>query len=105
MSAEKADAYGIEALPNLSHQEDATDAKLDAFSRGQVATGYETITILQTIKKFKMCFAVCFAATFAGATDGYQSASLPLAAYTMLNTDIRSLQSVSTETSSPIPVS
>ena len=71
MSDEKTDAYGIEALPNDGVNEDATDAKVDALNRGQVATGYETMTTLQTIKKFKMCFAVCFAATFAGATDGY----------------------------------
>ncbi|WVR08375.1 hypothetical protein IAU60_005430 [Kwoniella sp. DSM 27419] len=49
-----------------------TDAKEDAYNHGQMATGYETLTIPQTVNKFKWAFAYCFLATFAGATDGYQ---------------------------------
>lgn len=45
----------------------------DAYSKGQIATGYETISIPQTIMQFKMACFVCFLATFAAATDGYQS--------------------------------
>ncbi|WWD00964.1 hypothetical protein V866_007902 [Kwoniella sp. B9012] len=48
------------------------DPRDDAYSKGQLATGYETLTIPQTIRKFKWAFAICFMATFAGATDGYQ---------------------------------
>jgi hypothetical protein len=47
----------------------------DAYNKGQIATGYETISIPQTIMKFKMACLVCFLATFAAATDGYQSES------------------------------
>jgi hypothetical protein len=50
------------------------DAVDDAYAHGQVETGYEGLSILATIKHFKMAFVVCFAATFAAATDGYQSA-------------------------------
>jgi len=49
------------------------DEVADAWEKGQVATGYETISIPQTIVKFKMACLVCFLATFAAATDGYQS--------------------------------
>lgn len=45
----------------------------DAYNKGQIATGYESISIPQTIMKFKMACFVCFLATFAAATDGYQS--------------------------------
>ncbi|ORX34051.1 sugar transporter [Kockovaella imperatae] len=59
-------------VPEADATIDSGGAKQDAFSRGQVATGFERLTVFQTVAKFKMCFAVCFAATFAGATDGYQ---------------------------------
>ena len=49
------------------------DAVDNAYAHGQVETGYEGLSIIGTIKHFKMAFVVCFAATFAAATDGYQS--------------------------------
>ncbi|WWC91437.1 uncharacterized protein L201_006383 [Kwoniella dendrophila CBS 6074] len=67
-----------EEKPDIIHNEahvaelGTSDAKDDAYSKGQLATGYETLTIPQTIQKFKWAFAICFMATFAGATDGYQ---------------------------------
>ncbi|WRT68173.1 uncharacterized protein IL334_005148 [Kwoniella shivajii] len=64
--------------PDILHDETrgaehgVIDVKEDAYSKGQLATGYETLTIPQTVRKFKWAFAFCFMATFAGATDGYQ---------------------------------
>ena len=49
-----------------------SDAALDAATRGQVVTGYETLTVWETIKAFKLCTFVCFAMAFSAATDGYQ---------------------------------
>ncbi|KAK3306251.1 putative MFS alpha-glucoside transporter [Chaetomium strumarium] len=48
------------------------DAAVNAAMRGQATTGYETLTLWETIKTFKVSTAVCFAAAFSAATDGYQ---------------------------------
>jgi hypothetical protein len=48
------------------------DAFLDATANGQARTGFETLTLGETVLKFKLCTAVCFAAAFSAATDGFQ---------------------------------
>jgi len=58
---------------DAEHMHGKGDEVADAWSKGQVATGYESVSIPQTIVKFKMACLVCFLATFAAATDGYQS--------------------------------
>ncbi|KAL4979006.1 hypothetical protein BDW66DRAFT_157869 [Aspergillus desertorum] len=45
---------------------------IDAANRGQLATGYEHLTVLETIKTFKIANLMCFAMAFSAATDGYQ---------------------------------
>ncbi|KAJ5635166.1 uncharacterized protein N7484_008479 [Penicillium longicatenatum] len=49
-----------------------SDPAFDAVMRGQVTTGYENLSALETIKTFKICTLVCFAMAFSAATDGYQ---------------------------------
>ncbi|KAL4862100.1 hypothetical protein BDV12DRAFT_203379 [Aspergillus spectabilis] len=62
----------------VEHQEnvgdEATRMKVDAeaAARGQGATGYETLTVWQTLKTFKINTLICFLVTFSAATDGYQ---------------------------------
>jgi type IV secretory pathway VirB6-like protein len=73
----KNDVYMNEYNPDqieggVASDKDAHDTVNDAFARGQMASGYETMSIPQTIKTFKMACLVCFMATFAAATDGYQ---------------------------------
>jgi hypothetical protein len=51
---------------------DVKDAAIDAAAQGQTVVGYETLTLWQTVKTFKVSTAVCFAATVSAATDGYQ---------------------------------
>jgi hypothetical protein len=53
---------------------DKLDRLGDAAAKGQLVSGYESLSVWQTVQKFKMAFLVCFAATFAASTDGYQSA-------------------------------
>jgi hypothetical protein len=48
------------------------DAAVDAAMRGQATTGYETLSLWETIKTFKVSTTVCFFAAFSAATDGYQ---------------------------------
>ena len=70
---EKIEAYTGE----VDHVEGGALAKHEAvdnaLAQGQVESGYESLSILQTIKHFKMACLVCGLATFAAATDGYQS--------------------------------
>lgn len=60
------------------HRDDADadmtpkDVAVEAVVRGQAATGYEKLTLLETIMTFKVSTVVCFAAAFSAATDGYQ---------------------------------
>ncbi|KAH8882381.1 general substrate transporter [Thozetella sp. PMI_491] len=49
-----------------------SDLVLDAAARGQTTTGYENLTLWQTVKMFKVASLICFAAAFSAATDGYQ---------------------------------
>ncbi|KAL2831035.1 general substrate transporter [Aspergillus pseudoustus] len=46
----------------------------EAAAQGQGTTGYESLSIWQTAKKFKMNALICFLVTFSAATDGYQIA-------------------------------
>jgi hypothetical protein len=48
------------------------DAAANAAIRGQATTGYETLTLWETVKTFKVSTAACFLAAFSAATDGYQ---------------------------------
>lgn len=45
---------------------------LDAAARGQATSGYEELTVWETVKTFKLCAFVCFMVAFSAATDGYQ---------------------------------
>ncbi|KAK1488814.1 sugar transporter [Colletotrichum abscissum] len=49
-----------------------SDAAVDAATRGQNISGYESLSIWETVKLFKIASAACFAAAFSAATDGYQ---------------------------------
>ncbi|KAJ6027072.1 general substrate transporter [Penicillium canescens] len=46
----------------------------DAVAKGQVTSGYETLSWWQTVRKFKLVSFICFMAAFSAATDGYQVA-------------------------------
>ncbi|KAH8806186.1 hexose transporter [Xylogone sp. PMI_703] len=50
----------------------SSDAALDAATKGQVVTGYEDLSVWDTVKTFKLCTFICFAMAFSAATDGYQ---------------------------------
>lgn len=69
----KDDVYANE-YPQVEHgiDKNANETVNDAYARGQMASGFETMSIPQTVKTFKRAFLICFLATFAAATDGYQ---------------------------------
>ncbi|KAH7136976.1 general substrate transporter [Dactylonectria estremocensis] len=46
----------------------------DAVTKGQAATGYETVSLWDTVRTFKIATACCFAAAFSAGADGYQMA-------------------------------
>jgi hypothetical protein len=76
MAAEdKTETQGIE------HQEISGDVAThamkttaEAAAQGQGTTGYESLSIWETVKTFKMNAFICFLVTFSAATDGYQIA-------------------------------
>ncbi|KAI9147043.1 MFS transporter fmqE [Paramyrothecium foliicola] len=50
----------------------AKEASMMAAAKGQGLSGYETLSLWQTAKAFKVCTATCFLVAFSAATDGYQ---------------------------------
>lgn len=71
----------IEAKPDVSQHDNPADNEhgitrkdlaLDAASKGQGVSGYETLSLWETVKAFKVNAAICLAVTFSAATDGYQ---------------------------------
>ncbi|EEU48068.1 uncharacterized protein NECHADRAFT_31847 [Fusarium vanettenii 77-13-4] len=44
----------------------------EAAAAGQGVSGYETLTLWETVKKFKVNTLICFMVTLSAATDGYQ---------------------------------
>ncbi|KAH7119243.1 general substrate transporter [Dactylonectria macrodidyma] len=58
-----------------AEMEDASspkDARAEAHAMGQGLTGYESLSLWQTVVKFKWCSVVCFLAAISAATEGYQ---------------------------------
>ncbi|KAF4464685.1 sugar transporter [Fusarium albosuccineum] len=65
----------IHEKPSAVFLDDASVPKSisqEAASKGQGTTGYETLTLWETVKAFKVNALYCFAMTFSAATDGYQ---------------------------------
>ncbi|KAF4809032.1 MFS transporter fmqE [Colletotrichum siamense] len=67
IALEHADDVGLE-----NQHDNPKDVTLDAAAKGQGVSGYETLTLWETFKAFKVCSATCFAVAFSAATDGYQ---------------------------------
>ncbi|KAH6697288.1 general substrate transporter [Plectosphaerella plurivora] len=47
-------------------------AEANAAAHGQITTGYESLSVWQTVKTFKMASAICFLTALTAASDGYQ---------------------------------
>ncbi|KAJ3454845.1 hypothetical protein MRS44_013445 [Fusarium solani] len=65
----------------VDHRETANEAAQapndiasDAAAKGQGLTGFESLSVWETIKTFKMNCLLCFLVSFSAATDGYQIA-------------------------------
>lgn len=54
------------AAPNFKELTSSAEAQ------GQGLTGYEHLSIWETIKKFKMASTICFVAAISAAAEGYQ---------------------------------
>ena len=61
-----------EALEQGNEQPDVKEASMEAAAKGQGVSGYETLTLWQTVKAFKVNSLTCFIVAFSAATDGYQ---------------------------------
>lgn len=74
MKKEEKAEVALEHADNVPEDQDGNPkhASLDAAAKGQGVSGYETLTLWETMKAFKLCSATCFAVAFSAATDGYQ---------------------------------
>lgn len=62
-------------IGSVEHQEAIHhELESDATTKGQGLTGYESLTVWETIKKFKLNAFICMLASVSAATDGYQIA-------------------------------
>ncbi|KAI5197087.1 hypothetical protein AUEXF2481DRAFT_43028 [Aureobasidium subglaciale EXF-2481] len=57
---------------SLNDHLEQVDEPIGAAALGQAASGYENLTLWQTVRVFKVATLVCFLAAFSAATDGYQ---------------------------------
>lgn len=48
------------------------EASMEAAAKGQGISGYEGLSLWQTVKAFKVNTLTCFIVAFSAATDGYQ---------------------------------
>lgn len=61
----------------LENPDTPKDIAAEAAAKGQGVSGYETLTLWETVKTFKVNTAYCFLVAFSAATDGYQIGSVP----------------------------
>ncbi|PMD28821.1 hexose transporter [Hyaloscypha variabilis F] len=70
---EKSATPPVENIENIG--DDAikpSEVVADAATKGQAVSGYETLSVWETVKAFKFASFICFAVAFSAATDGYQ---------------------------------
>ncbi|TEA12032.1 MFS transporter fmqE [Colletotrichum sidae] len=73
-TAEKAFDNHADHLDRVETPMKPAELVSEAIAQGQITSGYETLTLWQTVKKFKLVSIVCFLAALSAATDGYQVA-------------------------------
>ena len=73
-STEKTDPVQVQLDSHIESTTVHRDVTVDAATKGQAATGYETVSLWDTVKTFKIATACCFAAAFSAGADGYQMA-------------------------------
>lgn len=56
----------------LENPDTPKDIAVEAAAKGQGVSGYETLSLWDTVKTFKVNTAYCFLMAFSAATDGYQ---------------------------------
>lgn len=61
----------------LENPDTPKDIAVEAAAKGQGVTGYETLSLWETVKTFKVNSAYCFLVAFSAATDGYQIGFVP----------------------------
>jgi hypothetical protein len=94
----------------LEHEHKPSDAAATAGidMRGQELTGYEDLTLFQTLMKFKKTSLICFAVTFSACAEGYEVRKDLQRSFSMLKLDHTTARVYRSEwrtTSTPTPVS
>ncbi|KAJ4237546.1 hypothetical protein NW757_013282 [Fusarium falciforme] len=68
----KTSADQVEELDHHENTLKPSAIAQDAAAKGQATTGYENLTILQSVKTFRRTIVFCTLAAFSAAADGYQ---------------------------------
>ena len=68
----KTSADQVEELDHHESTLKPSEIAQDAAAKGQATTGYEKLTILQSVKTFRRTIVFCTLAAFSAAADGYQ---------------------------------
>ncbi|KAJ4191822.1 hypothetical protein NW767_010728 [Fusarium falciforme] len=68
----KTSADQVEELDHHENTLKPSEIAQDAAAKGQATTGYENLTILQSVKTFRRTIVFCTLAAFSAAADGYQ---------------------------------
>jgi hypothetical protein len=71
-SQEKSRSDPVDLVEDAADATSPKEAAVDAATKGQAITGYETLGFWETVNKFRWCTFMCFMAAFSAATDGYQ---------------------------------
>lgn len=68
-----APALDVERLPETEMgPPDLKETSMHAAAVGQGLSGYEELSLWQTVRRFKVCALTCFVVAFSAVTDGYQ---------------------------------
>lgn len=65
-------AAGARRDDEIENAENPKGLAVEAAAKGQGVSGYETLSLWETVKTFKVNTAYCFLVAFSAATDGYQ---------------------------------
>lgn len=75
---EKPAVEAMRGVDELENPDTPKDIAVEAAAKGQGVSGYETLSLWETVKTFKVNTAYCFLVAFSAATDGYQIGFGPL---------------------------
>jgi hypothetical protein len=66
------DKTAVDAQRHIETAAKPAEVAIEAADKGQATSGYEDLTLWQTVAQFKFASLYCFIAAMSAAADGYQ---------------------------------